>query len=124
MSPRRDSTSLLDIVETCQTSASLIDGMDKETFLADLHGQARPSRAKQSRWAIPSGVTVRGEATKRLSRASQAGHPTVPWRRVAGMRDILVHDYEAVDLEEVRRVVTTDVPAFLGVDEPLLGGAD
>lgn len=114
MSPRRDSTSLLDIVETCQTLASLIDGLDEETFLGNL----------QSQWAVLYGITVLGEATKRLSRAFRARHPNVPWRQVAGMRDILVHDYDEVNLDEVWRVVTIEVPAFLAAVEPLLGEAD
>lgn len=114
MSPRRDSASLLDIVKTCQALALLIDGEDEETFVDDL----------QSHWAILYGFTVLGEATKRLSCAFRSRHPTVLWRQVAGMQDIFGHDSDEVDLAEVWRVVTIEVPALLAAVEPLVGEAD
>jgi uncharacterized protein with HEPN domain len=40
------------------------------------------------------------------------------------MRDILVHDYDEVDLEEVWRVVTVEVPAYLAAVESLLAEAE
>ena len=46
-------------------------------------------------------LEVIGEATKRLSPNFRDGHPDVPWRAMAGMRDLLIHAYDRVDLEEV-----------------------
>lgn len=114
MSHRRDSASLSDIVETCQALASLTDGLDEVGFLDDLRSQ----------WAILYGITVLGEATKRLSRAYRSRHPEVPWRKVAGMRDILVHDYDGVDLVAVWQVATIEVPALLAAVQPLLAEAE
>ena len=44
---------------------------------------------------------VIGEATKRLSQEHRSRHPDLPWRAMAGMRDLLIHAYDQVDLEEV-----------------------
>ena len=46
-----------------------------------------------------------GEAAKRLSDAAKAWRPEIPWRRVAGFRDFLIHNYMGVDAPEVWNVI-------------------
>ncbi|PZU97625.1 MAG: DUF86 domain-containing protein [Cyanobium sp.] len=46
-------------------------------------------------------LEILGEATKRLSPELRLLHTDVPWRTMAGMRDVLIHAYDVVDLEEV-----------------------
>ncbi len=48
---------------------------------------------------------VIGEAAKRLSPALTQTRPEIPWRRVAGFRDVLIHQYQSVDLNAVWNVV-------------------
>jgi uncharacterized protein with HEPN domain len=62
---------------------------------------------------------VIGEAVKRLSLAFRAAHPEVPWKLIAGTRDKLIHHYEDVDLEEIWRMVTSDLPELIRLVEPL-----
>ena len=47
-------------------------------------------------------LTIIGEAAARLSSALREDHPEVPWLRVIGMRNVLVHGYFAIDPEEKR----------------------
>ena len=51
--------------------------------------------------AVVRCLEVIGEATMRLSQDFRGRHPEVPWRAMAGMRDLLIHAYDRVDLEEV-----------------------
>ena len=44
---------------------------------------------------------VLGEATKRLSSEIRIANTEIPWRAMAGMRDVLIHAYDQIDLEEV-----------------------
>lgn len=53
-----------------------------------------------------------GEAAKRLSPVATAGAPAVPWRRVAGFRDVLIHNYMGVDLGAVWNVIENELPAL------------
>lgn len=55
-------------------------------------------------------LEVIGEAVKNLSSDFTAAHPDIPWRRIAGMRDVLIHHYFGVDLETVWRVVEDQLP--------------
>ena len=55
-------------------------------------------------------IEIIGEAVKNLSDDLKIDHPEVPWRDIAGMRDIVVHEYFGVDLESVWDVVTKDIP--------------
>ncbi len=52
------------------------------------------------------------ESSQRLSGASKALAPDVPWRAISGFRNIIVHDYLGVDLDMVWQVVVVDLPSL------------
>ena len=55
-------------------------------------------------------LEVIGEATKNLSTELREANPATPWRQIAGMRDVLIHDYLKVNLSRVWLTVSTDLP--------------
>jgi uncharacterized protein with HEPN domain len=63
---------------------------------------------------------VIGEAVKRLSEEFRGQHPQIPWTRIAGMRDKLIHQYDAVDLDEVWKTITKDIVPLISFLEPLV----
>ena len=60
--------------------------------------------------AVIRQLEIVGEATKRISRDVRNRYPDVEWRRMAGMRDVLAHNYMAVDLRVVWRVTQQSLP--------------
>ena len=54
-------------------------------------------------------LEVIGEATKNLSTGLREANPAIPWRQIAGMRDVLIHDYLKVNLSRVWLTVSTDL---------------
>lgn len=63
---------------------------------------------------------VMGEATKRLSKEFRSQHPHVRWAHIAGMRDVLIHDYFQIDLTTVWKTVQDDLPLLQTQIEELL----
>jgi len=66
--------------------------------------------------AVIRNFQVIGEAARRVPATVQATHPGIPWSLMCGMRNVLVHDYDEVDLETLWRTVRDDLPALI---EPL-----
>ena len=66
----------------------------------------------ESQWqdATIRQLEVIGEATKQLTEELRSKHSQTPWRRIAGMRDVLIHDYMGVDLNAVWGVTQKDLP--------------
>lgn len=77
-------------------------------------------RNRMAQDAVIRNFEIIGEAVKHLSDDLKDGRPEVPWRRVAGFRNVLIHDYMNVDEEEVWNVITTHLPALRQVVEELL----
>ena len=60
--------------------------------------------------AVIRQLEIVGEASKRLSTELRDANPAVPWRRVCGLRDVLIHNYMGADLEAVWSVVEEGIP--------------
>jgi uncharacterized protein with HEPN domain len=57
-------------------------------------------------------LEIIGEATKRLSEVTRARNADIPWRRIAGLRDVLIHEYMGVDLDAVWEITQKEVPVL------------
>jgi uncharacterized protein with HEPN domain len=60
--------------------------------------------------AIVRNLQVLCESTQRIDSAHKERHPEINWMSIAGMRNVLVHDYFEVDFETVWLVVARDLP--------------
>jgi len=70
--------------------------------------------------AVVRALTVMGEACKRVSPTLRDRFPEVPWKLIAGMRDVLIHDYDGIDLSRVWDTVTVQLPPVLLLLRPIL----
>ena len=106
----RDSAAIYDII---QASEDIMCSMQQVSF-----EELAMNREKQA--AILYFFIIIGEATKRLSGEFRASHPEIDWDGMAGMRDILAHQYDRVNIQVVWDVVQTDLPPLLDSLQALL----
>jgi len=70
--------------------------------------------------AVMRNLEIVGEAVKNLSHELRAEHDELPWQKIAGLRDVLIHDYFGVRLETVWEVVSKRLPELRQIVQALL----
>ena len=65
--------------------------------------------SKQIQDAVIRRIEIIGEVAKNIPNGTKRKNPNIPWRRIEGMRDILIHEYFGVDLELTWKVAKKDV---------------
>ena len=88
------------IAQAADDIAEFIAGYDKKRFVAD----------KKTNNAVIRQLMVIGEAVKNLPMDFRKKYPEVPWRKIAGARDQLVHEYFGVDLSLAWVMAEDNVP--------------
>jgi uncharacterized protein with HEPN domain len=57
-------------------------------------------------------IAIIGEAARQVSLNLQQSNPNIPWSKIVGMRNVLVHDYMGTDVEEVWKTICDDLPVL------------
>lgn len=89
-----------DIIESISQIEEYIAGRNEEKFSRDLKTQD----------AVLRRLEIIGQAVKNIPAEFKTKYASVPWKKIAGTRDVISHDYSGVDFEEVWRVVQKDLP--------------
>jgi uncharacterized protein with HEPN domain len=110
MSERRDLDFLGDIREAIYRIMAYTAGMTYEQFLKD--GKTQD--------AVVRNLEVIGEATKNLSDRLRNGHPQIPWKDLAGVRDKMIPHYFGVNYEIVWTIAEAELPDLASQIENLL----
>lgn len=92
---------LEDIHKAIQRIKAYVQG-DKQLFFSDAKTQD----------AVVRNFEIIGEVVKRIPKTILQQRPEIPWQDIAGFRDVLIHDYDEVDLDEVWLVIEQDLPAL------------
>ncbi|MBI4235372.1 DUF86 domain-containing protein [Candidatus Peregrinibacteria bacterium] len=90
------------IFESIEIIESYTAHLTKSEFLSNLQAQDSVIRR----------LEIIGEASKGLPASLKKAHPEIPWKQVAGLRDILIHEYFGVDLQILWPIVKKDLPAL------------
>ena len=93
---------LEDIIEAAAAAREFVTGMDKDELGKD----------RRTRDAVVRNLEVIGEAAKKLPAQMKRDHPEVEWKKIAELRDILVHDYFGIDMDIVWDVVQNKLPVL------------
>ena len=105
----RDEVYLRHILDAIRRIESYIEGGRNDFFASSMRQDA-----------VVRQLEVIGEAVKQISAEIRDQRPEIPWRDIAGMRDVLIHAYFSVDLEQVWEVTQRDLQDFRAVVEEIL----
>ena len=90
-------------LEDIKTAIQKIEEYTKE-------GRAAFLKDGKTQDAVIKNLTVIGEATKKLPQSVRSKEPDIPWKQIAGMRDILIHDYSSTNVRTLWDTVRRDIP--------------
>ena len=98
-----DSVYIQHIEEALGNISEYTNGVSRESFLSN--GQLKD--------AVVRNIEVLGEAVKHVSADMQAKYESIPWKKIARTRDMLIHHYFDVDDEELWNIVEKDIPSLI-----------
>jgi uncharacterized protein with HEPN domain len=88
--------------------------ISRESFLTD----------RTMQHAVIRCLTVIGEAANRVSVDTRAALPEISWAEAVGLRNVLVHEYQRIDLARIWTIVQDDLPPLLSALNAHLGAID
>lgn len=97
-----DKLYLIHIAECIEHIESYVSGIDKEAFMTSPLVQD----------AVIRNLQIMAESAQRLSDRLKETQPKMDWYKIAGLRNVLVHDYLGVDMETVWNIIEKEIPAL------------
>src|SRR5690625_7238412 len=99
MSKRKPDVYLQDILESIGHIQRYLDNVSEDEFYENVEKQD----------AVLRRLEIIGEAVKQLPEETRENHPGIPWRQIAGMRDIISHEYFGITLDMMCVVATQEI---------------
>ena len=106
----RNREALLDIADAIAVIGQYLEGMTREAFWKDLRTQD----------AVIRRFSVIGEATRKIDEATRQRFNQIPWAKMAGLRNRVIHDYTAVNLDVLWETAHENLPQLAQQIQELL----
>ena len=108
--PKNDHVRLRHMLDAAQKAVAVSQGRSRKDLDTD----------SLLNLALVRLLEVIGEAAKALSPEISTAHPEIPWKKISGMRDRLIHGYFDVNLDVVWETVTQDLPPLIASLEQIV----
>jgi uncharacterized protein with HEPN domain len=99
----RDDTYLVDILESAKIALDYVIGKTRDEFAGDLQCQD----------AVVRRIEIIGEAARRVSQETRDKYAHIPWREMTSMRNLVIHEYDVVDIDQVWDTVRQKLPPLI-----------
>jgi uncharacterized protein with HEPN domain len=114
VSPRSWKQRISDMIASARNILDFTGGMTRDSFLGN----------PQTIRAVAFEFTILGEAARAMPAEIQERFPDVPWGKMQGIRNILIHEYFRLDEEILWNAVQQDIPQLLTLLEEILSSKD
>ena len=105
----RERQYLLDVLIAAEDALSFVRGRTFDEFVSNT----------MLRNAVLHSLTIMGEAAGRIPDESEAELPSLPWRKMKNLRNVIVHEYEGLNYSRIWHIVTVEVPTVLAALQPV-----
>ena len=99
----RDDTFLVDILQSAKIALDYVLEKTWDEFDEDIQCQD----------AVIRRIEIIGEAARRISQETQDEFPQIPWREMTSMRNLVIHEYDVVDIKQVWDTVKNKIPPLI-----------
>jgi uncharacterized protein with HEPN domain len=99
----RDAAYLLDMLKAAEKVRRFVQGKTQDVFVTD----------EVLRDAVERNAEIIGEAARKVSDAFKNQHPEIPWRKMIAQRNVLVHEYEKISVDDMWIVATFHIPKLI-----------
>ena len=99
----RDDAYLVDILESAKIALEYVAGKSWDEFYEDMQCQD----------AVLRRIEIIGEAARHVSPQTQKKYPQIPWRDLTVLRNLVIHQYDAVDINQVWDTVQNKLPSLV-----------
>jgi len=99
-----------------QDEAYFLDMLIAARSIKEYSGQITQIQFEQTRLyqsAVIRELQIIGETARQISDESQIAHPEIPWRKLAGLRNRIIHEYFRVDLETIWQIIQEEVEPLI-----------
>ena len=106
----RDAGYLWDMLQAARRLQEFTAGLSFEAYLESILLQS----------AVERQLEILGEAAQRMSEGFRQDHPEIHWSSIIGQRNVIAHQYDDIDLEQLWSIVTSGIPILIAQLEPLI----
>ncbi len=107
---QRDKAYLFDIIDSAKLAVQYLSNISYEDFSLNTSIQD----------AVIRRIEIIGEASNRISKESKSRYNDLPWKEMKGMRNLLIHEYDEIDLKNVWDTVKNNLPSLITAIEEIL----
>jgi uncharacterized protein with HEPN domain len=102
----------------------MLDHAQEAVVLSQGKSRADLDRDRLLELALVRLLEIVGEAASRVSEEDSARYPEIPWPQIVGLRNRLIHGYDAVDLDILWQIIEHDLPPLITALETILEQED
>jgi uncharacterized protein with HEPN domain len=99
--------------ETSVRLRHMLDHAREAVFLAQGKTRADLDTDRLLNLALVRLLEIVGEAAGRVPETERSEHPEIPWPQIVGLRNRLIHGYDAVDFDILWQIITLDLPPLV-----------